>query len=369
MRVERVDVFAIEREVAGVASDVNIKSQSLSRAYGSVLVLRIVCEDGVTGEIMTFGTAPALGREMAKYIRDFLVGRDIRYREALWQEMWANARLWFSHPWIVSLVDIALWDAYAKSLGAPLYQLLGGYRDKVPVYASSFTHESAEGFVEEALAYREAGYQAYKLHVSGDVAMDIETCTKVREAVGPAYPLMVDAVSGYDQLDALRVGRVLGELEYTWFEEPLRDYQLHGYRELCRQLDVPVMAGEMTEGYLYLQPEYITTGATDLVRGDVLVKGGISQLMKTAALADAFGLRLEVHTFANPLIDMANLHCSAAIKNTTYFEQLVPRELVTFGMAHDFVIDDEGFVHVPQEPGLGLPLDWDYITSRTVETL
>jgi L-alanine-DL-glutamate epimerase-like enolase superfamily enzyme len=371
LKIEQVDITVVEREIAGAAEAVKIKdqSQSLKNAFSSVLLLQIHCEGGVSGEIMTVCTAPALARELAKYLRSFLIGRDIRYREAIWQDMWAQSRLWLNHPWAISLADTAIWDAYAKSLGVPLHQLLGGYRDRVPAYASSLTLPSVGAFVEEALHYQGLGYQGYKMHVFGDPKKDIELCIKVREAVGHDWPLMVDAVSAYHYLDALKVGRVLGELDYTWFEEPIRDYQLHGYRQLCQQLEVPVMAGETHEGFLYSIPEYITSGATDIVRADVLIKGGISQVMKIAALAEAHGMLLEIHTFSNPLIDMANLACIAAIKNTTFFEQPVPRELVTFGVVEDFVIDSDGHVIVPQKPGIGLDIDRDYMKSHTVERL
>jgi L-alanine-DL-glutamate epimerase-like enolase superfamily enzyme len=364
--VEDVEIVVIEREVHGSEEDVNIKSQSLQLLYGSVVVMRIHCTGGVTGEIMSIGPGMALGYELDRFIKPFLIGKDVSHREAIWHEMWDAKRLWMANPWIISLTDIALWDAYAKSFEVPLYQLLGGYRDKLPVYGSSFTLPTIEDFVAQALDYKGRGFPAYKLHVYGDADLDIDLCTAVREAVGPKYPLMVDAVSAYTFTDALRVGRVLGDLDYAWFEEPLRDYLVPNYRELCRQLEVPVMAGEMHEGMHYSQADYIASGATDIVRADVLVKGGIGPVMKTAGMAEAFGLNVEIHTFANPMIDIANLHCAAAIKNTTWFEQLIPRDLVTFGVKENFLIDDEGYVHVPQKPGLGLELDWEFVEKNAV---
>lgn len=369
IRIEKVEVTVIQRPVPGTSDDVNIKSQSLQGLYGSVVALRIFCEGGVTGEIMSIGPAPSIGYELENYMKPFLIGRDITHREAIWHELWDAKRLWMTNPWTISLVDIALWDAFAKTLGLPLSQVLGGYRDKLPVYASSFTLPRIEDFVQQALEYKAMGYQAYKIHVFGDVRRDIDLCTQVRAAVGDDYPLMVDAVSAYSYTDALKVGHALGELDFFWFEEPIRDYYIHNYRELCRQLRVPVMAGEMHEGMHYSQPEYIASGATDMARADVLVKGGIGPVMKTAALAESFGLNLEIHTFANPMIDVANLHCACAIKNTCYFEQLVPRELVTFGVVESLEIDREGFAILPQKPGLGLEIDWDYMRKYAVSRL
>jgi len=366
IKIEKVEVTVIDRPVPGAAADVNIKSVSLQRLYGSVVVFRIFCEGGITGEIMSIGPGPSIAYELENYMKPYLLGRDITNREAIWQDLWDAKRLWMTNPWTISLVDIVLWDAFAKSLNMPLGHLLGGYREKLPAYASSFTLPRIEDFVDQVLEYREMGYQAYKIHVFGEAQRDIELCTAVREAVGPHYPLMVDAVSAYSYTDALRVGHALSELDYFWFEEPIRDYYIHNYRELCRQLRVPVMAGEMHEGMHYSQADYVASGATDMVRADVLVKGGIGPVMKTAALAETFGLNLEIHTFANPMIDVANLHCACAIKNTCYFEQLVPRELVTFGVVEQLEIDKEGFAILPTKPGLGLEIDWDYIRKYAV---
>lgn len=367
IKVEKVEIKVIERIVPGTAGDVNIKNQSLQKAYGSVVAMRVHCEGGVSGEIMTIGPAPGIAHELKKWIAPWLVGKDITQRERIWQDLWDYKRLWLTNPWIISLTDICLWDAFAKSVKLPLNQVLGAYGDRLPAYASSFTLPTIDHFVAQALEYKAKGYPAYKIHVFGTANKDIELCTRVREAVGPDYDLMVDAVSAYTYLDALKVGRALGELDFFWFEEPIRDYYLHNYRELCRQLTVPVMSGEMHEGMHFSQPEYIVSGATDIVRADVLIKGGIGPVMKTAALAEAFGLLLEIHTFANPMIDVANLHCGTAIKNTTYFEQLVPRDLVTFGVVEELTIDKNGFAIVPKKPGLGLEIDWAYINKHSVD--
>lgn len=121
------------------------------------------------------------------------------------------------------------------------------------------------------------------------------------------------------------------ELGYHWYEEPLRDFDLHGYRMLTDKLDIPVAAVEVAPGAMYSTPEYITTRAVDIVRSDVSFKGGVNQLKKTAALCEAFGLNLEVHTNASAVIDAANLHVIASMRNTEFYEQLVPEELFTLG--------------------------------------
>lgn len=343
--------------------------QSIGAYISDFLAVQLKTDEGVTGEVVSGYGGLSLAHSIADRLRPVLVGKDPAYREAIWQEMWRLDRLLYTTQFAIGTVDVALWDLYAKSLGAPLHQLLGGVRDKVPAYASSMEHDSVERYVEEAIEYKERGFQAYKLHVWGEGERDIELCTAVREAVGDDYRLMIDVAGNYNQVEALRVGRVLDELGYHWYEEPLRDFDLHGYRMLADKLDIPIAGVEVIPGAMYTTPEYITSRAVDIVRSDVSFKGGINQLKKTAALAEAFGLNVEVHTNANTIIDAANLHVIASIANSEYFEQLVPEPLFTLAGVEKIRIDDEGFAHVPEGPGIGAQIDWELVERYKVAEL
>jgi L-alanine-DL-glutamate epimerase-like enolase superfamily enzyme len=340
--------------------------QSIGPYISDFLAVQLTTDEGVTGEVISGYGGLSLAHSIADRLRPVLIGKDPAYREAIWQEMWRLDRLLYTTQFAIGTVDVALWDLYAKSVGAPLYHLLGAVRDKVPVYASSMEHETAEQFAEEAVKYKELGYQAYKIHVWGDAKRDIGLTTVVREAVGDDFPLMIDVAGNYNQVEALRVGRHLEELGYHWYEEPLRDFDIHGYRMLADKLDIPIAGVEVIPGAMYTTPEYITSRAIDIVRSDVSFKGGINQLKKTASLAEAFGLNLEVHTNANTLIDAANLHVIASISNSEYFEQLVPEQLFTLGGVEKIQIDGEGFAHVPEGPGIGAQIDWELVERYKV---
>ncbi|MCC6340776.1 MAG: hypothetical protein IT166_01180 [Bryobacterales bacterium] len=119
--------------------------------------------------------------------------------------------------------DIRLWDIAGKAAGVPLYRLLGEYRKKVPVYASSFVLDGPEAYARQALAVKERGWHAYKVHPPGDVDLDLEIYRACREAVGPGFKLMADPVCAYDHQQAQRMGRHLEKLDYYWLEEPLHD--------------------------------------------------------------------------------------------------------------------------------------------------
>jgi L-alanine-DL-glutamate epimerase-like enolase superfamily enzyme len=346
-----------------------IKGQSIKSLFTEVAAIEIETDEGHVGETLSLGGGMGMGHYLASTVKPWLIGRDPLAREANWKEMWDQNRLWFSPLFMVGTVDTALWDLYGKIKQAPIHEILGTYRTKIPTYASSATHATVEGFVDEAVAYQKKGFQGYKLHVLGEPDFDIECCRAVRDAVGPAYPLMIDVVSAYSFTDALRVGRVLDELEYYWYEEPLRDYDLHGYKRLADEIHTPIAGVETNEGGLMTRAEFVTSGAVDIVRADPSFTYGIGHTKKIAALAEAFGLNCEIHTNPNPMMDAAALHVALSLPNTDFFEQLVPESTFQFGVDQPVQIDDEGFAHAPTGPGLGVNIDWDFVNENKIVQL
>jgi L-alanine-DL-glutamate epimerase-like enolase superfamily enzyme len=165
------------------------------------------------------------------------------------------------------------------------------------------------------------------------------------------------------------MGRELEKLNYYWFEEPLFDADFNGLRKLAAQLDIPICGTEVLPGSHYSTAECIASGVVDIVRTDVSWKGGVTAVMKTAHLAEAFGFQCEVHTTIYHPLEIANLHCCCAISNCEFFEILYPVSAMEFGMRQPLAIDAEGYAHAPQGPGLGIEWDWDFIDNSTVEIL
>ena len=255
-----------------------------------------------------------------------VLGRDPHDREAIFQELWTIDRHEAFFPvFLPGPVDVALWDICAKEAGLPLYKYIGACRDSLPVYASGNFHGTVKEYVDEALYYQSKGIPGYKAHPGGPVSFDMEVHQAIRDAVGPDYLLMTDPVGDYTINEAVTVGRQLERLNYKWFEEPFRDFELYKYTELCRTLDIPIAATE------------------------------------TAHLAEAFGLNCEIHTTTMNYMDLVNLHVSCAIKNCEYFEYFVPEENYTLPMKGKLPIDEHGIIHVPHGPGVGAELDWDLI--------
>ncbi|MCA8890034.1 MAG: hypothetical protein KDA46_14465, partial [Parvularculaceae bacterium] len=221
-------------------------------------------------------------------------------------------------------------------------------------------------YAEEAIRAKTMGLKAYKLHPPGrSFEEDLEAHRLVREAVGPEFVLMSDPVSSFNLEEAIRFGRELEKLNYLWFEEPIFDENFHALKELTRQLEIPVVGTEVLARHPYSVAECIKSRVVDRVRADVSWTGGVTGVMKTARLAEAFGVNCEIHTAIFHSAELINLHCCAAMKNCDYFELLFPIEEFAFGLAAPLPVEN-GIARLPQSAGAGIDLDWDEIDRCTL---
>ena len=335
-----------------------------------VVVLRLTTDDGRRGHATALAARSSLVTQnyLHETIAPVVLGRRVSEREAIWHELWTIDRhLTFFPVYLPGPVDVALWDLAAQAAGLPLYQFLGECRTSLPVYASSLFMASVDTYANEMRSYIARGIPAYKAHPPGPWRRDMEVHRALREAAGADYVLMSDPVAEYSLEEAIRVGRELEKLNYHWFEEPFRDFELTKYAKLCAALDIPIAGTETTRGGPWGVAQAIALNAVDIVRADVSWKAGVTGTLKIAHLAEAHGLRCEVHCTTMGFMDMANLHVSCAIKNCEYFELLVPEEPFRFPMKDKYPIDKNGIAHVPQKPGIGVELDWDAIDNVCVE--
>ncbi len=345
----------------GVASSTEIKPPQ-------IVVVVVRTDTGLEGYGFGWGNKGGMriAHAIAEVFRPELIGKDPLDRERLWHEAHRADRQG-GHASFNSYgpVDVALWDIAAKAAGVPLYKYIGAYRDRILAYASSpFMKEPAE-YAELALKAKRKGYTAFKLHPPGDPQLDIDCCEAVREAVGPEMVLMSDPVGGnYDHEDAVRVGRALEKLDYLWLEEPFYDHDIHGLEQLSRTLDIAICAAEWNSDF-YSKINYLRTGAADIIRADVSWTGGVTGTLKSAHIAEGFGVNCEIHMTVLSLMDVANLHVALAIKNCRYLELPYP-DGATFGIKQSLDINADGYVVAPEGPGLGVELDWDGINANEV---
>ncbi|MBV6431726.1 MAG: L-rhamnonate dehydratase [Bryobacteraceae bacterium] len=355
-------------------TDHSMMADSEMRAGGAssfdFLLVSMTTDEGIEGHSFGFaGRGARMAGEIARQtMKPFFPGKDPLARERHYQEFRTYDR-WWNHVPIHTYgpFHICLWDIAGKAAGVPLYRLLGEYRQKVPVYASSFVLDGPEAYARQALAVKERGWHGYTVHPPGDFDLDLEIYRVCREAVGSGFKLMADPVCAYGHQQALRMGRHLEKLDYYWIEEPLHDTDFHELRRLAAALDIPVRGTEVLPGNHYAIAECISAGVVDIVRSDVSSKHGVTPVRKTAHLAESSGMNCELHTTIYHPLEIMNLHCCRAMSNCECFELLYPMEYMNFGMLAPLNIDAEGYAHAPETPGAGFDPDWDFIENATVE--
>ena len=222
---------------------------------------------------------------------------------------------------------------------------------------------------QEALEYKEYGWAAYKIHPPTRWQEDIKVCEAVRKAVGD-YTIMLNSTWTYDYPAAVRVGRAVAGAGLFLVRGPAaRPGHLQLREAEAGSSSIPILATEYPIAGLESYQPWIMLQATDFLRGDVAVKGGITTLVKTAHLAEAFRMNYEVHHGGNSLNNVANLHVIASIRNTTFFEVLLPDAAQKYGLEQDIVVGRDGMVHVPNGPGLGAAIDFKLIERKKVAVL
>jgi L-alanine-DL-glutamate epimerase-like enolase superfamily enzyme len=348
----------------------NKKIASADSGSTEMALVKLSTDEGLDGYGF-LGSALYSGKNNAAFVveglKPILMGEDPFARERLWQAMVQLVR--GSNLLAVGTVDVALWDLAGRAAGVPVHKLIGSYRDNVPAYASSSVLDTPEDYAEQAVRYKEMGWHAYKMHPHCEPDMDIKICEAVRRAVGDDFRLMLDAVWSYDYAGALQVGQAIQALGFYWYEDPLANDDIEGFIKLKSELDVPLMATELPlttpKGYA----PWIMREATDFLRGDVALKGGLTSCLKTAHTAETFGLNYEVHHGGNSHNNHANLHLTMAIENCEFFEVLLPEETQKHGLVQDIEIDENGLVHAPDRPGIGAEIDFELIARNKIAEL
>lgn len=349
-------------------------------------LLEIQTDAGVTGRYFGghgHGDQDGLDQASQDYIlnrvKPMLVGQDPFDRERFWQHFWAGK----TPEHVMGVIDLALYDLAGQHAGLPVSKLMGGCRDRVKAYASTYPNMgSPENYAEHALACKKQGYRAYKIHpyyymdpATGEampgrpshIEWDIKVCQLVREAVGDDMVLMFDPWGTYHIYEeAVKVGRELERLNFVWYEHPMPEQRVEPYIRLARELSIPILSPEILEGHVYTRADWLRREASDMSRIDVL-RGGITAAKKTAIVCEAYGVKCEVH-----MSGIGNLHVIASCPEDTC--EWYERGLLAPGVDYDAkpaylnasldALDPDGYVTLPTRPGLGYDINWDYITEN-----
>lgn len=329
-------------------------------------LLHVDTDEGVTGTCtaVAFGTSRFVPGDLEQ-LRAIAVGMNPLDREMIWQKFHQGTRWVYREPGWFGALDNCLWDIAGKVAGLPVSVLLGRVRESASCYYNvrGATIEEACEDAERALSQ---GFEAVKDHYYHPYRENIRWLTKTRETVGPNIDLMHDCVGIYTFDEAVKVGRVLEELDYLWFEEPLPERLQNRLQELCATLDIPVLATEMFMYDVDMQAQWLISGATDLIR--VNARHGTTSAMKLAHLAELHGTNVELNGVGG-LWGIVHAHLLCAIQNTTRYEffpggfsDASGREI---GLENP-VIPEKGRIRAPEGPGWGAIWDDRQLRRRTV---
>ncbi|MDR5695256.1 MAG: mandelate racemase/muconate lactonizing enzyme family protein [Armatimonadota bacterium] len=341
-------------------------------------LVEITTDTGITGvgECIV-RKAPEVTKQIVdEILAPVVIGRDPWDVEGLWQEMfdqlrrWGHSRGFFLEA--ISGVDIAIWDILGKSVGLPVSKILTGVgRERVKCYASSIYFADLQKMVAEAKEQVQRGHTALKVKIGrtpeqGGLRIDVKTVRAIREAVGSGIEIMVDANGAYDAATAIRVGRYLEELDVAWFEEPVPPDDLEGYARVRQALRIPIACGESEFGVFGFRDLILRRGV-DILQPDIARIGGFTGARKVAALADAYHLAIAPHTgFSGGVCHLAALHFAAATPNFVTYEAMFIENPLMDIFTEPLPQPSQGYIPVPQRPGLGLDLDPEKIQRFTV---
>ncbi|MBI3464410.1 MAG: mandelate racemase/muconate lactonizing enzyme family protein [Planctomycetes bacterium] len=367
MRIDRVELRVVAPKVPRYTW-----SHDLPEQYMTNTLVRVYTDAGVEGiGGVTNYTSYDYDRYTAETLRHLipiLVGRNPLQREALWRDL--QPRAFPLAPGAIAAIDIALWDLLGKVANLPVYQLLGGTRDRIPAYASTPLLPDVPSYLRLVDELVQQGFRAIKFHAWCIPDKDLELAREVRKHhPGHEIAFMHDAENHYDRGSALRVAAELESLGFTWFEAPLPDYDLDGYRELTSRVNIPVLPSGNWFQDLASFSAALRSKAWRVARTDVTICGGITPARKAMILAEAAGMNCEVMCWGYTLISTANLQLMLAFPNATYYEQPVPYEAYEYGMKDVIRTQSDGYVSAPRDPGLGVEVDWSAMDAATIYAL
>jgi D-galactarolactone cycloisomerase len=313
----------------------------------------------------------------AEVLETLLVGLDPLRTEVV-REVCETVDFHGGRPWTA---EVAVWDLAARSLGQPLWRLLGGRSERMLAYASTGELTDPEERVRRVAALRDRGVKAVKLRFHGpDWRRDVEVVERVRDAVGADLELMVDANQGWrmpgdredrwDVATASQCARALEPLGVYWLEEPLRTDDVDGYATLRRRTSLRIAAGELVRGASEAR-DLIVRGGVDVVQPDAVLAGGLGGCRRIAALADLCGRAFTPHTWSNGMGLLANLHLALAVSTCPYVE--VPLDPPAWTperrdwlLPAPLEIAADGTIAPPPGPGLGVTPDLDALETYRV---
>jgi galactonate dehydratase len=353
MKVTRFDVFPVNAH------------------WRTWVFVRLATDDGITGwgeATMVFRDAAVLGA--LEDLREFVIGIDPLRIEDFWSTRFY--RTIFHGPSFYSAlagIEHALWDIAGKSLGVPVYQLLGGrVRDEVRLYANTWFlgARSPEEYAERARSVVDAGWDAIKFdplpgsHLAAsrqEIGSATEKVAAVREAVGPKVDILIECHGRLSPESAIRFADSILDYVPFWIEEPVPAHNPLAMRKVREHSEIPVATGErLSTRWQYR--ELLDLAGADIIQPDMTQVGGLLEAKRVADLASLYGVTVAPHCPRGPIATAVGLHCSLSTPNFLILEY--PTDIGGVTWRQELVETPErienGRMNAPSAPGLGVEL-------------
>lgn len=359
------------------------------------LLVHIKTDCGIDGIGEAFGygcSMRAMKIILEEQLAPFLVGEDPTNIERIWQKLF-----WRTVPHgrrgilmgTISGIDIALWDILGKSVGLPICKLLGAYQEKIPSYASCGFYGPQKGVDElkrEIETNLRAGYRDFKIKIGRNPGMwdnpirlmpsqaygvkveeDLKRIEIVRNMLHPGARLLVDTNAAWRANTILELGSELKRCGVNWLEEPTLFEDYEGCARLREQLNGILIMGFETEQGIMNYEKLIQYGTVDILQPDIGWGGGITECRKIAVLGQAHCKPISMHSFGSAVHFAASLQLAASLPNTEIIESETNiNGLKTEILEKPFETDEQMSFYVPQEPGLGISINWDAIERMAI---
>lgn len=359
-----------------------LRVQSVEKKTASsqdVVLVRVRADNGIEGvgeadaspEVVQAIVDAPFSHNIACGLREILLGENPLETERLWQKMYRRTQYLGRTSVTIaamSAVDMALWDLKGKHFGEPIHRLLGGkLHDQIPAYASILFGKNGEETAMIARRWIKNGYRAIKFGwepMGQSEVLDIDLVRGARAGAGPDTMLLIDAGCVWDARTALSRAEAFAQFKIGWLEEPLRPSDVEGYVWLRDRSPVPIAAGEAECGRESFRP-LIDRRALDVYQVDPS-RCGFTDGAYIRARVEEIGARLCNHCYTSPITVAASLHWLSTCRDAFVFENCVDDSPMRHDLTKEKIDAENGWMTVPDRPGLGVTLDEDFVRKYLV---
>ena len=346
------------------------------------VLIKVHTDEGITGigevdsspyVVKSIIEAPA-SHMVCMGLRETILGEDPFDVEKIWKKMYDSSYYYGRRSvgiHAMSGIDLAIWDIIGKALNKPVHKLIGGaFRKEIPAYCSILMPSTEDEIKRIVDTYMPKGFKGIKFGwgaLGQSKEMDIKLISAARKALGKAPYLMIDiGMTWKNAKTAIQMCNSLQEYDVYWIEEPLSPDDLDGYKRLAEAVDMRISAGEEV-GTLYEFKELIDHCNIDIIQPDLSRCGGITIGKKIVDMASLKGIPVIPHAFKTGILMSASLHLLAAMPEALFLEYCSQETVLSKNLVKNhFSINSNGFVSIPDGPGLGIEIDEDILKKYTV---